>query len=141
MKASTSQFCFINPLPLLQDTFLCFPQPRLIFMQHLSWPVQFKGLLSPSKLLSGYTCCCSGQRLRCPEAPAPPRGPISAMVSGLCSCHSDKHKQPLFFLPPGGTGPGFPRGWPESVPGGLGHGAEPACGALFLLHGQQGMQQ
>lgn len=39
MKASTSQFGFINSLPLLQDTFLCSPQPRLIFMRHLSWTV------------------------------------------------------------------------------------------------------
>lgn len=44
MKASTSQFGFINSSPLLQDTFLCSPQPRLIFMQHLSWPVPFPRL-------------------------------------------------------------------------------------------------
>lgn len=85
--------------------------------------------------------CCYRPKAALPRSPSTTSGSLSAMVSGLCSCHSDKHKQPLFFLPPGGTGPGFPRGWPESMPGGLGHGAEPACGALFLLHRQQGMEQ
>lgn len=74
MKASTSQFGFINSLPLLRDTFLCSPQPRLIFMQYLSWTVP-----KACQVLRGCFLVTSaagtGQRLRCPEAPAPPRAP------------------------------------------------------------------
>lgn len=69
-----------------------------------------QGLPSPSRLLFCYICCWYRPKAVLPRSPSTTLSSLSAMVSGLCSCHSDKHKQPLFFLPPGGTSPGFPRG-------------------------------
>lgn len=110
MKASTSQFGFINSSPLLQDTFLCSPQPRLIFMQHLSWPVPFPRLAKCFEvafllhLLLLQAQGCAAQK---------PQHQL-----GVPQCHGfwalqlpfrQAQTTPLFPAP-GGTGPGFARG-------------------------------
>lgn len=75
MKAGTSQFGFISSLPLLQDTLLHSPQPRLIFMQRL----RLAGTVPKARcvVLGCFlvtSAAVTGQRLHCPEAPASPRG-------------------------------------------------------------------
>ena len=92
MKGGTSRFGFISSLALLRDTFLRSPQPRLIFMQRQAGQYGSQGLLSCSRLLFGYICCCHRPKAALPRSPSIASGCLSAMVSGLCSCHSEKHK-------------------------------------------------
>lgn len=90
--------------PLSPGWFFCRTQP--------GW-YGSPGLLSCSSLLFGYICCCHRPKAALPRSPSITSGCLSATGSGLCSCHLEKHKEPLFFLPTGGTRPRFPGAWPE----------------------------
>lgn len=112
VQAGTSTAGFLSSLPLLRATFLRTPSPRF-FCRAQAGRYGSPGLLSCSSLLFGYIRCCHRPKAALPRSPSITSGCLSATGSGLCSCHSKKHKQPLFFLPTGGTRPSFPEAWPE----------------------------
>lgn len=112
VKANTSPFVFVSSC--LGSQALPSPEPRLIFMQR----PRLAGA-APRACIR----CCYRPEAALPRSPSVALGCLSAMVSELCSCHSEKHNSPSSSCPLQASALAFlgPSQSP-AVPGGLRNG-------------------